>query len=188
MNTWGAEIPTTKKGWNGALTFPRELFLRDGEVWQRPVGEIGLLRKRELRRGGLSLRAGAEDRLEGLRGDSVEIGFGIPAGAGRSGKFSLCLRASEDGREKAVLGYDFSTRVFSVDTGNSPPVRLPPAEGEGEIPVHILIDTSSLEIFLCGGKYVFSSRIFPRPGSVFYRALAEGLDLTLPGFRAWELG
>jgi beta-fructofuranosidase len=185
-------VPTQKKGWAGCLSFPRELFREGGEIRQRPVEELALLRRRELFGGSLSLKAGKGGGLAGLRGDSLEFQFTLPPGR-RGGKLSLYLRSPEDRAEKTVLSYDFNERRFTLDKRDSGAdrqglTRLPPVEGEGEIPVHILVDASSVEIFLYGGKYAVSNRIYPGPSSLYYDIIAEGGDLVIPSFRVWELG
>jgi beta-fructofuranosidase len=192
MHTWGSEIPTSKNGWSGALTFPRELFLKDGEVWQRPVEELKLLRGKALYRGALDLNDGRRNNLVSVKGDCLEIEFQIPRTEQRKGNLTLLLRASENGKEKTALTYDFVSRCFTLDkrqSGDGQPalIQTPPVEGDEPIPVHILVDKSSVEVFLYGGKYAVSNRIFPRPSSVFYDIFVEERDLVLPGFCAWEL-
>jgi beta-fructofuranosidase len=192
MHTWGSEIPTSKNGWSGALTIPRELFLKDGEVWQRPVEELKLLRKKELYRGALDLRDGRRNNLVSVKGDCLEIEFQIPRTEQRKGKLTLLLRASENGKEKTALIYDFVSRSFTLDkqqagAGQSALIQTPPVEGDEPVPVHILVDKSSVEVFLYGGKYAVSNRIFPRPSSVYYDIFTGERDLVLSGFCAWEL-
>lgn len=193
MDMWCGEFPTQKNGWAGALTFPRELFLRDGEVWQRPVEECALLRRGELCGENLALKEGRKNNLPGIRGDCMEIAFSIPVSEKGRGKLSLILRASENCREKTLLSYDFAAQSFSLDkrqSGAGKPflAQLPQVDMTGVIPVHILVDRSSVEAFLYGGKYTVTSRIYPKPASIGCDVFVEGRDITLQDFRVWELG
>jgi len=193
MNMWGGEDPTKKNSWAGALTFPRELFIRDGEIWQKPVDEIQLLRKKQLWNGPAVLGGGEgrDDIVKKVKGDCLEISFTLPAAS--SGVFKAYLRASADLKERTVLSYDFAVREFTVDithsgnTGGAAVVRIPNESGEKNIPVHILVDRSSVEFFLCGGKYAVTNRIFPHPESVNYDFLCEGSGITLPDLEVYEL-
>ncbi|MDR2747971.1 MAG: glycoside hydrolase family 32 protein [Treponema sp.] len=191
MDMWKGEFPTRKDGWAGAFSFPRELFLENGEVCQRPVEELALLRKKELFSGPLTLAPGKRNNLSGIEGDCLEIACTIP---GNGAPVTMHLRASEDEKEKTVLQWDPSSRSFILDTrhsgiGRQERIDIPLAEdGEKDIDLRILMDRSSLELFLLGGKYTVTNWIFPRPSSVFYDIFAEGKETAIPDMRIFELG
>jgi beta-fructofuranosidase len=194
MDFWAGEFPTRKNGWAGALTFPRELSLQDGEIIQKPVDEIKLLRKKQLRSGGITLKDGEKNRIPEVRGDCLEIAFTLPVPqADTAGIFYLYLRTSENQKEKTILSYDFASRTFTVDKrqsgqGKAMSVQIPHKGNDKELPIHILIDKSSVEFFLCGGKYTVTNRIYPHPSSVFYDIFTEGTDITIPDLDVYELG
>ena len=192
MGMWGEEIPTIKNGWAGALTVPRELFLQKGEVWQKPVEEISFLRKKELFKGTVQLNAGSEGNLKSVTGDCLELKFTIPVNDKNHGKLHLYLRTSKDKKERSVLIYDFTEKCFIYDKRNSgagrnAENRLPSVDWKDEIPVHVIIDRSSVEIFLYGGKYAVTNRIYPQPSSLFYDLVADGIDIKIQNFQAWYL-
>ncbi|MDR2501429.1 MAG: GH32 C-terminal domain-containing protein, partial [Treponema sp.] len=96
-------------------------------------------------------------------------------------------------REKTLLTYDFAAQSFSLDkrqsgAGRPSLAQLPGLDSTGGIPVHILMDRSSVEVFLYGGKYTVTSRIYPKPASIHCDVFVEGRDVTLQDFRVWELG
>jgi beta-fructofuranosidase len=191
MDMWMGEYPTQKNGWSGALTFPRELFMKDGKIWQRPVEELQYLRKKELFNGKLSLREGKKDNLPGIKGDCMEISFTIPE-TENSGILTLYLRSSENWKERTMLSYNFNSRVFTIDkrqSGSGRPSQVTiPHRGIEKIPVHILIDKSSVEIFLGGGKYAVTHRIYPQRSSVYYDIFTESVDIEIPDLIMYELG
>jgi beta-fructofuranosidase len=185
---------TGGEGWAGAFCFPRELFLEQGAVCQRPVEELALLRKKELFSGPLSLAPGKKNNLPGIQGDSLEIALTIPVTEGGSrGALNLSLRASPDGRGETLLCWDFSSRSFFLDLGRGGageeiPVPLREDERKNGVDLRILIDRSTVELFFLGGKYTFSAWIFPDPSSLFYDISAEGRGIDLPDLRIVELG
>ncbi|MDR1419609.1 MAG: sucrose-6-phosphate hydrolase [Treponema sp.] len=191
MDLWKGDFSTLTDGWAGALTFPRELFLENGVVCQRPVEELALLRKKELFSGPLSLLPGKRNNLSGIEGDCLEIAFTIPK---NEAFLTMYLRASGDRKEKTVLSWDPSSRMFSLDKGHSgigrpEKINIPLKEdGENDIDLRILIDRSSLELFLYGGKYTVTNWIFPQPSSFFYDIFAEGREISIPDMRIFELG
>jgi beta-fructofuranosidase len=195
MDMWKGEFPTRKEGWAGAFTFPRELFLENGWVCQRPVEELALLRKGELFSGPLSLSADKTNNLSGVEGDCLEIAFTIPEARDRGAALlTMRLRASADGGEKTLIQWDFLSQTLILDkrhsgTGKLEKIVIPLAEdGEGPVDVQILIDRSSLELFLCRGKYCVTNWIFPQPSSIFYDIVAEGGEIFIPDMRIIELG
>jgi beta-fructofuranosidase len=192
MDMWKGEFPTRKDGWAGAFTFPRELFLKNGVVCQRPVEELALLRKKELFAGNLNLSPDKKDRLPNITGDCMEIVFTIPAAPARNTVLKLLLRASADRKERTLLQWDPGSRVFTLDKeqsgmGGSEKIRVP-WEEDGDMEVQILIDRSSVEVFLFGGKYAVTSRIYPQPSSIYYDIFTEGSGLSIRALRVMELG
>jgi beta-fructofuranosidase len=188
MDMWNSENITAKDGWIGALTFPRELYSENGIIRQRPVGEISLLRKKCFWNGGISLGDGQKGNLKAVSGDSMEIIFTLPDTAG--GCLSLCLRASENQKEKTLLTYDFDVRTFTADKRQSgagkPDYKKIIIEAGEKITVHILVDKSSVEYFLSGRAV--SCRIYPAPASVFCDIFIDGDDILIPNLRIYELG
>jgi beta-fructofuranosidase len=106
----------------------------------------------------------------------------------------MYLRASEDGKEKTVLQWDSSAHTFTLDKeyrgiGRREKIHIPLKEdGKNDIDLRILIDHSSLELFLSGGKYTVTNWIFPQPSSFFYDIFAEGREIFIPDMRIIELG
>jgi hypothetical protein len=107
---------------------------------------------------------------------------------------TMHLRSSEDGKEKTVLCWDPASRTFTLDKGHSgigrpEKITVPLKEdGENDIDLRILIDHSSLELFIYGGKYTVTNWIFPQPSSFFYDIFAEGGEISIPAKRIFELG
>jgi beta-fructofuranosidase len=188
MDMWNRENITGKDGWVGALTFPRELYRDNGMILQKPVEEVSLLRKKCFWNGSILLENGQKGNLKAVSGDSMEIAFTIPDTA--KGCLSLCLRASENQKEKTLLVYNFWSHAFIVDkrqsgTENSDYKEITIGVGE-KITVHILVDKSSIEYFLSGRPV--SSRIYPDPSSVFCDISIDGDDILIPDLRIYELG
>lgn len=48
MDMWESEFPEKADGWAGALTLPRELELKDDQLYMRPVKEAVQLRTAEI--------------------------------------------------------------------------------------------------------------------------------------------
>ncbi|MFC4401918.1 glycoside hydrolase family 32 protein [Gracilibacillus xinjiangensis] len=163
--------PTIQHGWLHQLTVPRELILKGGHIYQKPVEELKQLRQNQLQR----LELGADDLWEGQ----------IP----RASEFILNVR----GQNSNILINLFGFLKFKYDSvQRSIQLVRPRMEGTGVeervalidqvSEIRCLIDHSSVEVFINEGEIVFTSRIFADPDNYTMSLQASG-ELTV-----WELG
>lgn len=153
--------------WEGSMTLPRELRVKDGKLLQTPVSGIETLRDSELTPDG-ALPASCELNVEAPEGD-----------------FELALFTKEDGTGGLRLRYDaekkvctidrtgmdhrFNEQVFEVlDMPLDTPLRT----------LRIFIDHSSTEIFANDGEATFTTHTYPTPRELHYAA-PEGAKLRL---------
>lgn len=152
---------TIREGWQHCFTFPREVFVRDGIVCQRPVRELDE-RKRPAAAAEGSLERDGDQAYEaditGIRNNSFRAVVGEELVLEyRDGRFEMRF---EDQAKDAVSG-GRSLRYRRMEELRS---------------VKILADVSSVEVFINGGEYVFSTRYYPKK----YRFCveAEGAEIV----------
>ena len=134
--------PTVERGWQHALTLPREVTRRGKMLCQYPVGELKALRGEEI---------------------SLEQGQAIVD----SGCFDLvvCGKPGESCRIAIHGGLVFSWRdgmaalELSPELGRGRAARRAQVESLWE--VRILADASVAEIYVNGGETVFTTRYYP---------------------------
>ena len=157
--------------WEGSMTIPRELTLKDGVLIQRPVSGIESLREKE-------------EPADGTLPEACEMTLRMSSGA----PFELRLFTKEDGSGGMTIYYDADRRVirvnregmdlrFNQQLGESlnMPLRRPLSD------LRIFIDRSSVELFVNGGEETFTSHCYPTAGEHHYEA--EG-DAEI---RIWRL-
>lgn len=133
--------PTIEKGWQHALTLPRELHVKNGKVLQQPVEEFKQLRKnvqclnaQELNQQKFN-KAVFELEIKG--NDSFTLFF--------SSDCTLC----------------WNQELLTLAMGESGRGRTPRSvEIEKLSYLRIIADTSSIEIFVNDGEKVFTSRFY----------------------------
>ncbi|MDE6476022.1 MAG: sucrose-6-phosphate hydrolase [Erysipelotrichaceae bacterium] len=149
--------PTQQYAYCGCLTLPRELFLEDGKLKQRPLVEIEKYRQ--------PLLVNVEEKTH-------ELGFGI--------ELSLCIRKSKhqtmidfaanmENTAHTRLICDFEKRELILDrhlagerVAEEYGTKRVIAEDFGdEVNLRVFLDRSSIEVFVNDGDFVASSRIFP---------------------------
>ena len=138
---WGTPPPTSdmNHGWAGCFTIPRELRVKDGEVFQSPISE---LEKYLVPYAGGGVPESADIRFE-FRGDGkVEI-------SGQDGSVAVGCR---DGRVylDTCRANNMNGCVRTVNRSR---------EKNG---VRVLLDVSGIEVFVDGGAETISSRIYIR--------------------------
>ena len=149
--------PTAEtEGWQHCLTVPREIFYKNGMLYQYPAEE-----------------------LNGLREECVPItasGEAIPV----NGPFDLELQVSGDSArvslgENLLLEYqdgDIALRL-SEKAGVGRKVRKAQVPSGKLESLRILVDTTAVEIYVNGGEVVFSTRYYPETQEQAVKVEAE---------------
>ncbi|MCJ8006497.1 glycoside hydrolase family 32 protein [Lederbergia wuyishanensis] len=140
-----------KSGWVHALTIPREIFIQDGSLYQKPVEEMKQLRNKE---NSENITIANEHTKIPLISDLNEIMIEIEQFAGKQFEVQLqnnCKLIFNN--EKGILTFErksfdqlnLETRQCKIDNLQN---------------LHMYLDRSSLEIFINDGQIVFTSRFY----------------------------
>ncbi|MBU7316537.1 glycoside hydrolase family 32 protein [Paenibacillus oleatilyticus] len=170
MSNWKYAQVTPTESWRSAMTVPRALSLRSGgervTLTQQPVRELERLRTEVYQWRDHILGEGGNP-LSGMRLGCFEMIAEFESG--EADEFGFKVRAS-DARE-TVLGYDTRKQELFVDRTRSGEAGF--HEGfpgrhaaklelrENRLRLHILVDTSSVEVFGGDGEAVITDLIFP---------------------------
>ena len=153
---------TIEDGWQHCFTFPREVFVKDGIVRQRPIRE---LEERKI------LSEETKNRLE-TKNYTV---------------YEAVVSDISDDQFHAVLAENlivkYENNRFVIEFINSRNNKVSCGrknryvEMDHVTDVRILSDESSVEIFVNDGAYVFSTRYYPEEPGICIEA--EGADIRL---------
>lgn len=136
---------TTENGWQHALTMPRELILKDGIIYQRPIEEIKALRG--------NMRTFAADEFKDLEVENLS--FELCAEFEKCNGFKLNLR------NDISLSFDKSKGLIELNMGESGCGRDARYAYCDEIRnIDVYSDTSAFEIFINDGEIVFTTRAY----------------------------
>ena len=172
MSNWQYATLVPTERWRSAMTVPRELTLvrtaRGLALHSLPVSELATLR-----RGAATLPAQTVaaplnlTRAAGIAGTLLELHLSLDTAAAALTELTF---ANSRG-ESTVFRIDKSKRRYELDRSHSgvvnfskdfPGVQAAPLRGSAEhVALEILIERSSLEIFVNDGETVFTSLVFP---------------------------
>lgn len=193
FNNWETCLVPTFP-WRSCMSVPRSLSLRlvprgEEEVQtytmiQRPVRELDTLRsaRRLLDTSDATWPPTAVTKRGELRDMNFVLATTLRPGTARSAGFRI--RTSEN--EFTEIGYDRNPGAIYVDRRNSGNVNFhksfagrheaPIRVINGEVKLEIIVDRSSVEVFINDGESVISDRIFPSSNEPFIEVFAGDAD------------
>ena len=163
--------PTEEEDWEGSLSLPRELRIRDGKLLQTPIPAVESLREEELPPDSL-LPAACELEVRPAEGD-----------------FELKLFTRGDGSGGLLFRWDAAQGTVTVDrTGLDKRFNQKVGEMLSFSPdtplrdLRVFIDSNSAEFFLNGGEATFTTHVYPTEDE-HHLSATPGASLRL-----WRLG
>ena len=192
---YARQLPTTP--WSGQCSIPREVYLHKSgkqvQLRQRPTAELQNLRKEQLANGVYNL-AQLEEIISSLRpGPAREIllKFQIT----QHSEFGLRLRVSPG--EETLVVYNAQKQTLIVDRTRSGKHEFFPGFAEiheahmpandGNVCLHIFMDTCLLEVFGNDGETVITDLIDPAEHSIGMQIYQSGDVPTQIQITVWEL-
>jgi beta-fructofuranosidase len=179
--------PTTANGWVHCLTVPREVRLDGDALVQWPVAELEALRGSPTEASGVALAPGTLTGVAGISGRALDIALSARCGPG--GRLDVRLRDGDGGRP-VVLSIDPHAGTARLDrsalgtgAGGSAAGRF---RSGPDVDVRILLDHSSVEVFVEGGLLAMSARIYPPADDDLVRLEAVGAQATVD-ITAWPM-
>ncbi len=162
--------PTEEEDWEGSMSLPRELRVRDGKLLQTPISGIE------------QLRSDAPVQL-GILPPACELQVNVG-----EGDFDLNLFTREDGTGGLRLHYDAAARTCTLDRSGMDKRFNTQVFETLDVPleqplsrIRVFIDRSSAELFFNDGEATFTTHIYPTEREFHF-------DLTPDTpFRMWKL-
>ncbi|MGX7091694.1 glycoside hydrolase family 32 protein [Hutsoniella sourekii] len=135
--------PTVSYGWQHCLTIPRQLVVKENHLYQVPLEEYQALRQELVEEKGKEIQLQGEVYELAIKGQDIE-------------QIELFLR------QDSQIHYDKEEGLFSLRHGSSGFGRRKRLLELSQLDsLQIFSDYSSLEIFVNGGEYALTSRIYP---------------------------
>lgn len=166
---WDRTVVTDGDGWAGTYTLPRELYLKNGRLLQKPVREIEVYRNNPVEYSDIPLNR-ENKKFDGVNGNVVEIeavfriGTAERAGlrffAGKGGQTSLYYDAHSS---RVVFDRTFSGMEQKGKEANTSVRSCAAKPDEGKISFRLFLDVSCAEVFINGGRSVMTANVYADP-------------------------
>jgi fructan beta-fructosidase len=195
--------------WRGQMSIPRDMSLRttkDGiRLYQQPASVIKNQLAALSGNDAIELKNirvnGAENSIfkgEKINGNSYWLEAKLEVRPGVSAGFNIAEKKDKNNKviNATVIGYDASKRQVYIDRSNSGNEKLNDKnerltadidETNGEINLEILLDKSSLEVFVNNGEKVLTTYIFPLADADGLSAFSDGGNTLIKSIKIWNL-
>lgn len=171
MSNWLYARNTPTKNWRSTMTLPRTLSLskinENYVLKSTPVQQFKQQVVAAYSKDLIAVKANQKTTFTYSQLNQSEIQF-------NAASKNLKLVFSNDVKDSLVLDYDSKTKIFSIDRRHSGIVNFEKSFGKEihktalsnnnseTMDYQIILDWSSIEIFLNGGVYSFTEQIFPK--------------------------
>jgi fructan beta-fructosidase len=189
MSNWAYANSTPTVGWRGAMTVPREIKLVEANgkhtLYFPPVKEINNLKETQLPSS--STVAQKDFILENnatISSGSYMVDFEIDLSLTNQFEFSI-----GNSLEGLILTYQQNSGEFILDRGKSgivdfsnlfpKPIHCPYIPKNSVIPIKILVDKSSIEIFVNNGEKTITSLFFPKYDYSYLKITSNSINKYL---------
>ena len=168
MQNWAtAGAKPTPCRWFGQMTLPRELFLRNGRLCQRPVQELESRRGPQVLHQNIPVKG--EVRLPGVQGRIIDMTVTIRP-ADREGYHWFRIHVAQDETHDTIIRYRPNESTLKIDrTRSGLPQDIvhtrtfPVRSQNGELKLRLILDRFSVEVFVNDGEQAASAVIYTRP-------------------------
>lgn len=166
MQNWDScTICPHERKWFGQMSVPRELFIKNGRLCQRPIRELDMLRKGCARYEHVD--CSQEVRLPEVKGRSLDLDICLRAANEQEGYRSFAMRFAADEKRYSEIRFNPDTSELTVDRSRSGTRRAllhtkttRVTARDGELRLRVILDRFSAEVFVNDGEQVMSMTLY----------------------------
>ncbi|NBH74069.1 glycoside hydrolase family 32 protein [Clostridiaceae bacterium] len=165
LQNWDACLPVTVRApWFGQMSLPRELSVKDGRLFQKPVRELETLRKNEVRYMDLTFTDILQ--LSGVSGRTIDMELSIRPVDDNPVYQKFAVRFAQDATHRTAVSFRPHESLLKIDRKFSGSRRAFIHQRRslvrhcgGRIRLRLILDRFSAELFVNDGEQVLSVSI-----------------------------
>jgi beta-fructofuranosidase len=183
----GNSAPETNK-WFGQMTFPRELLIKEGHLYQRPIRELEQLHTDSVKISGIS--ADKETSFDGIRGRIADLQVSVDPSPFWD-RFEM--KFASNGENYIRLTYRKTDGHLILDRSHAGrsasicEIREVEVGKTDRLKIRVLVDRFSFEVFVNDGAKVLTGTMYEMPcdaDQITFFAKGAVLDIEKHGIRA----
>ena len=166
MQNWDTcNLHTPDQPWLGQMSLPRELSVKNGRLYQKPVRELEALRGEEVRHENVAFTDVI--KLAGVEGRKVDMELNVRPADGAEIYRKFAVRFAQNDTYQTSISFRPYESIVKVDRKFSGSRRaiihqrrsLVNSEG-GSIKMRIILDKFSVEVFVNDGEQVLTATMY----------------------------
>lgn len=183
-DTCGLRMP--EQPWYGQMSLPRELSVKNGRLYQRPVRELDSMRCGRVAYE--NVRFSGVISLEGVRGRRIDMELVLRPGDGNSVYQKFAVRFAQNEKYHTALSFRPHESVLKIDrkfSGSRRAIihqrRCLVNRQDEELRLRIILDRFSVEVFINDGEQTMSAVIYTEQAADGISFFADGtvsMDVT----------
>ena len=180
MQNWDAcAIRSPEEKWLGQMSLPRELFIKNNRLYQRPVRELEEMRKNKKEYRNVAFTDVI--RLDGIRGRRIDLELTVRPGDSENMYRKFALRFAQDDTYQTALSFRPHESVLKIDrkfSGSRRAIihqrRCLVNSKNGELKLRVILDRFSAEVFINDGEQVMTATIYTDQSAEGISFFADG--------------
>lgn len=166
MQNWDAcNLRSHEEPWFGQMSLPRELFVKNGRLYQMPVKELEKMRRNKVVHQNVSFSG--EISLEGIKGRRIDMELTIHPGDEEKLYQKFAVRFAQNEKYQTSLSFRPYESILKVDrkfAGSRRAIihqrRSLVNSSNGELKLRMILDRFSVEVFINDGEQVMTATMY----------------------------
>lgn len=180
MQNWDTcNLRTQVHSWYGQMSLPREIFLKNGRLYQTPIRELEDMRSNRVEYKNVTLND--QLCLDGIRGRKVDLEMTIRPADPQNIYRKFALKVAQDDIHWTSFSYHPSDSILKIDrkySGTRRAIihqrRTKISDNNGELKLRLILDRYSAELFVNDGEHAITATIYTDQSADGISFLASG--------------
>ena len=180
MQNWDAcSMRSPEDPWLGQMSLPRELSVRDGRLYQKPIRELNAMRRNKMSYTHVTVSGLV--KLDGIRGRMVDMELKIRPEDPLNPYQKFAVRFAQDETYYTALSFRPRESILKIDrkfSGSRRAIihqrRSLVKTVDGELKLRIILDRFSAEVFVNDGEQVLTATMYTRQEADEISFFADG--------------
>lgn len=180
MQNWDTcAIRTHEELWFGQMSLPRELSVKNGRLYQKPLRELEAMRSGKVEYKAVTVSDTIN--LEGIRGRKVDIELDIRPGDEQSLYRKFAVRFAQNAQYQTSVSFRPLENILKIDrkfSGSRRAIihqrRCKVNSEKGHLKLRLIMDRFSVEVFVNDGEQVVTATMYTELGADGISFFADG--------------